>query len=400
MLNPGRKASLASYALRAGLNAATDDDSDDTYLTGSRRGAKAYRKRQQSFLDSILRAAPYVLGGVAAARYLPRLLGTATSGAASVAGAVAPTSRVSKSMETANEALQESVAPETPTQATEPAPQRPERAQTKQPTISEKLMQGVNLEGLSDVRKGNVTKLLKKIADLEQKGMTTSDKTMRNLVTRVRSILGDKPGLAVEETERFEAEYGKENVKGKPAEKVLDTVKLEVGDLVETERGRNGRVVSVNQEKGYADVKIDKKRYRKKLEQLKQKDWNDLKSAVIQEYAYNPDIQVPLLKFRGGPWYAYQNVSPETFEKVATGQGTAKTTGEKFGIKWWKGKNPSKGAAFWKFMRENPSIPYARLNEQIDIEDFFANYAETSPDLPWKIPQPKTKKKKNRRKKS
>jgi uncharacterized protein YkvS len=269
-----------------------------------------------------------------------------------------------------------------------------EGASPESQSITEKLTESIDVENLSDVKKRNVSKILDRIKNLESQGKSAKDPEFRNLITRVKSITGDTPGVAIEETERFEKAYPEA---GKPAEKIVDTTKIEVGDLVRTKDGKNGRVVKVNEEKGYADIKVDKKQYRKKLEDLQQRDWNDLKSAVIQEYAYSPDLEVPLLKFRGGPWYAYQNVSPEIYNKFATGQGTAKTMGEKDGYKWWKGKNPSVGAAFWKYMRQDPNIPYARLNEKIDVDEFYTNFDEVSPDLPWQSPQPKTKKRRKKR---
>lgn len=281
----------------------------------------------------------------------------------------------------------------------EPEEQEAGGVEEKKPSLIQKALEGISFNELNAFQKEKLKPLVSSLEKAQEQGKGLKDKNVRNLISNIRKI--GKSSLAEQELGRLENEYPitkdievSEKEKISPTGRIKDTQKIEVGDLVETSEGKNGTVQSVDYDKGVAKIKIDKKVHNRKIDSLTQKDWNDLQSAVIEENYYSPDISASLIKFRKGPFYAYQDVSTDEYEKFSSGKATAKTTGEANGIKWWKGKNPSKGAAFWKYIRDKK--PYSRLNEQVDINEFFGNFPAISPNLDWQIPQPKKKKRKKR----
>ena len=293
-------------------------------------------------------------------------------------------------------------------------------------SLTQQMLQGIDIQSLEPAQTARISTLARMLESLEGQGKGPDDEEVRNIKGQIDAIA--QGGVAGEERARFEDQYGedptermeegeRERLEGPggidqeaeierqqharmspEAQQRADPPQITDGDLVETRDGREGRVQSVDHEKGIAKIKIGKKVHSKGVDTLKKKDWNDLKSAPIEQFAYNEELQVPLIKFRKGPWYAYQGVDPKTFERFSKGQGTAKTEGEFAGLKWWKGKNPSIGAAFWKEIRDKN--PYARLQDDIDPESFFRDFPRISPELPWRIPEKKDKKKKTKRKKS
>jgi len=261
------------------------------------------------------------------------------------------------------------------------------------------IMEGVDIAALNPMQTDKLKGLARKIELLEKKGKDINDKNVRRLADEMQKVaLGT---VEQQEKKRFEDTYGKQDSEARistqnlerlePQRKEPEEKKLKKGDLVETKQGKKGRIDSVSLRQGIAKVTIDGKVHNKKISDLKKKEWTELESAVIEEHAYSPDSRVALLKFRKGPWYGYKDVGPGIYKKLAKGKGTAKTTGESDGRKWWKGKNPSIGAAFWKHIRDKNL--YARLDEEMDIGDFFENFDEISTQLPWQKPVKKNKRK-------
>ena len=293
-----------------------------------------------------------------------------------------------------------------PDQPLEPSPKGPmsgQRGESPPENIVSSALEGLNFNDLNSFQKEKIGRMVKHLERLQADGKGLNDKNVRGLISQIRKV--GKSGVADQELSRLEKAYPKdsdERVEAQTKERIApaqrETESISAGDLVETTDGKNGRVVKVDEKKGVATVKIDKKTHSKKLDSLTKKDWNELISAPIEKTVHNADLDVGLIKYRKGPWYAYQNIDDETYQNLNQGKGRAKTSGEFAGIKWWENKNPSKGAALHKFIRNNQDIPYSLIGDTIDIDDFFANFDVISPNLEWKIPKPKSKK--NKRKKS
>lgn len=85
-----------------------------------------------------------------------------------------------------------------------------------------------------------------------------------------------------------------------------------------------------------------------------------LNSSNIWGFNYDPDTGGLNVRFQGGSTYHYDNVPPYIFNVFQRGAVPAKTNGQnQFGA-WWKGKNPSLGAAFYDLIRSGP-YPYQRV---------------------------------------
>lgn len=86
----------------------------------------------------------------------------------------------------------------------------------------------------------------------------------------------------------------------------------------------------------------------------------DLNSSNIYGYRYNPESGKLKVRFQGGSVYEYDNVPGNLFNAFRQGAAAARTNGQNQYGRWWLGKNPSLGAAFWNYIR-NAGFPYRRL---------------------------------------
>jgi len=85
-----------------------------------------------------------------------------------------------------------------------------------------------------------------------------------------------------------------------------------------------------------------------------------LQSSNVYGSKYDPQEQKLRVRFQKGQVYEYDNVPPVIAKLFQSGAATAKTDGKnKFG-EWWRGKNPSLGAATWKYLR-GMNFPYQRV---------------------------------------
>lgn len=85
-----------------------------------------------------------------------------------------------------------------------------------------------------------------------------------------------------------------------------------------------------------------------------------LNSSNIYGFQYNPRDGRLKVRFQSGSVYSYDAVPPQIFKIFQSGAIPAKTDGHnKFGM-WWKGKNPSLGAAFHELIKLG-GYPYKRL---------------------------------------
>jgi KTSC domain len=85
-----------------------------------------------------------------------------------------------------------------------------------------------------------------------------------------------------------------------------------------------------------------------------------LHSSNIWGFNYDPKSGGLNVRFNGGSTYHYDNVPPYIFNVFQRGAVPAKTTGQNQYGKWWQGKNPSLGAAFYELIRSGP-YPYERV---------------------------------------
>jgi len=92
----------------------------------------------------------------------------------------------------------------------------------------------------------------------------------------------------------------------------------------------------------------------------------EINSSNIYGFSYDPTNKTLFVKFQGGqsaggPIYKYEGVPPAVFKAFASGSIPAKTSGQNNFGRWWRGKIPSLGAAFYELIRMG-GYPYARVS--------------------------------------
>ena len=86
---------------------------------------------------------------------------------------------------------------------------------------------------------------------------------------------------------------------------------------------------------------------------------SSIPSANVRRIVYNDESKEMVIQFQDKSIYTYFEVPFETFLNVSGGKATCITTGENEFGKWFVGKNPSVGAAVWKYLRDS-NIRYKR----------------------------------------
>lgn len=86
-----------------------------------------------------------------------------------------------------------------------------------------------------------------------------------------------------------------------------------------------------------------------------------INSSNIYGFKYDPKTGRLLVRFQSGSVYGYQGVPPGIFRVFQAGAIPAKTNGSNAFGKWWIGKMPSLGSAFFSLIR-NGGYPYQRLS--------------------------------------
>ncbi len=92
----------------------------------------------------------------------------------------------------------------------------------------------------------------------------------------------------------------------------------------------------------------------------------EINSSNIYGFSYDPNNKTLFVKFQGGqsssgPVYQYEGVPPNVFKAFSSGSVPARTDGQNAYGRWWKGKLPSLGAAFYDLIRMG-GYPYARVS--------------------------------------
>lgn len=86
----------------------------------------------------------------------------------------------------------------------------------------------------------------------------------------------------------------------------------------------------------------------------------DLNSSNIWGFNYDKNSGRLQVRFQRGPIYEYEGVPPYIFSIFQAGAVPAKTNGQNEFGRWWRGKNPSLGSAFYEMIRSGP-YPYERV---------------------------------------
>lgn len=91
----------------------------------------------------------------------------------------------------------------------------------------------------------------------------------------------------------------------------------------------------------------------------------EINSSNIYGFQYDPGSKSLRIKFQGdgpqgGPVYEYDNVPINVYKAFETGSVPAKTNGQNNFGRWWQGKMPSLGAAFYDLIR-NGGYAYRRV---------------------------------------
>lgn len=86
----------------------------------------------------------------------------------------------------------------------------------------------------------------------------------------------------------------------------------------------------------------------------------DLNSSNVWGAAYNPKTGKMRVRFQGGSIYEYGGIPKAIFDAFIHGNAEAQTNGQNRYGRWWKGKNPSLGAALNKYIKAG-NFPYRRI---------------------------------------
>lgn len=87
----------------------------------------------------------------------------------------------------------------------------------------------------------------------------------------------------------------------------------------------------------------------------------DLNSSNIYGFRYNPQNGRLMVRFQSGSVYGYDGVPQGVFNVFKQGAVPAATNGQNQYGRWWTGKQPSLGAAFYNLIRQG-GYNYRRLS--------------------------------------
>jgi len=87
---------------------------------------------------------------------------------------------------------------------------------------------------------------------------------------------------------------------------------------------------------------------------------SDLNSSNIWGTAYDPKSGKMKVRFQGGSEYEYDGVPANIYRAFTQGNAAARTDGRNQYGRWWRGKNPSMGAAMNQYIKAG-GFPYRRI---------------------------------------
>jgi len=85
-------------------------------------------------------------------------------------------------------------------------------------------------------------------------------------------------------------------------------------------------------------------------------------SSNVKGYRYNTEDKTLIIEFNDGSKYLYEFVDFEQFQSIARGEATCRTTGSNQYGSWFIGKNPSVGAAVYKWLIDKGQM-YLKLSQ-------------------------------------
>ena len=85
-----------------------------------------------------------------------------------------------------------------------------------------------------------------------------------------------------------------------------------------------------------------------------------LQSSNVYGFKFDPRTKRLKVRFQSGSVYEYGGVPDQIFNLFSHGNASARTTGQNQHGAWWRGKNPSLGAALNQYIKEG-GFPYKRL---------------------------------------
>lgn len=240
-----------------------------------------------------------------------------------------------------------------------------EPLQPQQPVpLFEQLLGGIDPSTL-DQPKQEQLKFLSMISDqLQSKGKTLADPEFKNLAKKIKSVLGGKPGMMLQENARFQAGQEARNANVKP----LDI--QEIQEPIEPEKPMtkgasvitpNGDIATVEDHPGKAaKVMVDGKQqvfdaddltpvpdnheeigdlYQKLIDKIPEGH----KSRVYDAIGYDPARNAIKYTYHDGKTYIIDDVPEEIAKEIANSGFLAKTSGGNYMGFYYKG-NPSIGA--------------------------------------------------------
>jgi len=74
-------------------------------------------------------------------------------------------------------------------------------------------------------------------------------------------------------------------------------------------------------------------------------------SSWIEKYEYNNSTQVLTMFVQGGNRYEWGGIPPTLAQQILGGAAVCRTDDPTGQGRWWHGKHPSLGAAYWRYLR-------------------------------------------------
>jgi hypothetical protein len=320
-----------------------------TAITESLRPSESERQGLRTAGRAALGAATaagagYLLGGGGAGA----LMGAAQSALGSLAGSG---QQQASSEDLTTETFEETVESDAPVQT----------SQEIGKSYLGRALENINITQVPHPIRNRILTLGKKLDDFEKKGIPYDDEKVQRVVGRIYKLLEGKPkGIVDEETERFEKTYGDRSETGAIEEETEELSEqitgLEPDQRIELrEKLKVQQPVLANYLKGIGKIDIPKKFQRP----VSAKEIEAFKSSNTRYASYDPETQTLQTLFwpsgkseSEGRIYEYSGVPEEEVQKFLAGADTAVTTGENQIRAWYRGKNPSLGAAFDEYIKQ------------------------------------------------